>query len=178
LSSQLHTILALLRTNFSTHPPHTIQRLSELILQPTRHYTRLEPYLRALDRVVNVSSGADKFPLPVAAISTDATGVLRNGTAGSAATALGSDESLGGALLTPIPWLREGGGGDGMDTETQPRVRTESTQTIEGPRGAGSVETVTVALNGVASTKASGPETTQDRQLQSGGSDVRSEVLD
>ncbi|ODH50239.1 hypothetical protein GX48_03661 [Paracoccidioides brasiliensis] len=112
----LSSIKYTLRTYFSLKPPHTIQRLAELILQPTRHYSTLPSYLRAVDRVVSVSSGADIFPLPASLpipgglIDTN----LVNGVNGSGSSsfvlendALGSDESLGGALLTPIPWLRD-----------------------------------------------------------------------
>lgn len=37
-------------------PPFTIQRICELILSPTSHYSSLPKYLRALNRVLNVSS--------------------------------------------------------------------------------------------------------------------------
>lgn len=52
---------------------------------------------------------------------------------------LGSDESLGGALLTPIPWLRN------------EEFHSERIDTILGPNGAGSIETVSVTVNGVPS---------------------------
>lgn len=105
-------------------------------------------------------------------------------TSGGNATAVGSDEALGGALLTPIPWLaRRATNGDGgsesgesstLGSEGGPaplaanpgavatqqrsaqgrqyemQVRTESTETIEGPNGMGSIETVTVSVNGLA----------------------------
>ncbi|KAK2738759.1 DNA repair protein rad50 [Myotisia sp. PD_48] len=109
LASIQHT----LRTSFPQKPPHTVQRLSELILRPKSHYKTLPAYLRAVDRVVSVSSGADIFPLPVSTPSvTMIDGTLINGINGTNSSAymfndsaLGSDESLGGALLTPIPWL-------------------------------------------------------------------------
>jgi len=120
----LNSITRILRHSFSNRPPHTIQRLSELLLQPTRYYKSLPAWLRALDRVVSVSSTADIFPLDntpavVNGVNGDggggilwnnaATSDTRNGT-GYDANGLGSDESLGGALLTPIPWLtRESG---------------------------------------------------------------------
>ncbi|KAG5298243.1 hypothetical protein I7I48_07631 [Histoplasma ohiense] len=124
----LLSIKSTLKTYFSTNPPHTIQRLAELILHPTRYYRTLPAYLRAVDRVVSVSSGADIFPLPRSMplpggiIDTNlANGV--NGTGSynfmlSDSDLLGSDESLGGALLTPIPWLNNnftlpGGNDDG-----------------------------------------------------------------
>lgn len=56
-----------------------------------------------------VSSSADVFPLArTAAPETDLpNGSINGAGAGSLIgdEALGSDESLGGALLTPIPWL-------------------------------------------------------------------------
>lgn len=120
----LNGALSSLRTTFPQKPPHTIQRLSELVLYPRKHYRTLPAWLRALDRVVSVSSGADVFPL------SDLPPQLNNGVAsgingteiggilfankssneirnGYDRDALGSDESLGGALLTPIPWLKE-----------------------------------------------------------------------
>ncbi|KAK2812107.1 hypothetical protein FQN49_008406, partial [Arthroderma sp. PD_2] len=113
LVAELSSIKNTLRSYFSQKPPHTIQRLAELILRPTKNYKTLPAYIRALDRVVSVSSGADIFPLPVT-VPPDSVldGTLANGVNGSGNTglmlndnSLGSDESLGGALLTPIPWL-------------------------------------------------------------------------
>lgn len=195
----LDEILSVLRTNFPQYPPHTIQRLSELVLRPRQHYRNLVPFLHALDRVVHVTSGANTYPLPPALPDVGAMTLLANGggaaAAGglsidtTAANNLGSDEALGGALLTPIPWLarRANGTGseDGSETgsssplsasgnpaqqfqqqpQQQPqrqgsgghlegRVRTESTETIEGPNGMGSIETVSVSVNGIPSTGA------------------------
>ncbi|OKL60237.1 hypothetical protein UA08_04807 [Talaromyces atroroseus] len=111
LLSLLAAIKSTLRTYFVHKPPHTIQRLAELILRPTRQYRTLPAYLRAVDRVVSVSSSADIFPLPRTGAPT-AEGELTNGVSNGASSSfmvtdesLGSDESLGGALLTPIPWL-------------------------------------------------------------------------
>jgi hypothetical protein len=50
---------------------------------------------------------------------------------------LGSDEALGGALLTPIPWLQNRG---------QNELISESTEMVDGPNGAGRIETVTVGM--------------------------------
>ncbi|KAL2799541.1 hypothetical protein BJX66DRAFT_293103 [Aspergillus keveii] len=100
------SIQSTLRSLFSSKPPHTIQRLAELILRPDAHYKTLPAYLRAVDRVISVTSSADIFPLPLQ------TTAQPNGTINGAENtfiltdnSLGSDESLGGALLTPIPWL-------------------------------------------------------------------------
>lgn len=99
-----------LTTQFSKSPPHTIQRLAELVLRPKQHYRFLQPYLNALDRIVSVSSGSSSFPLPSVELSvTPGAGFIVNGNVVSGPTNnFGSDESLGGALLTPIPWLRDG----------------------------------------------------------------------
>ncbi|KAJ4366444.1 hypothetical protein N0V83_008080, partial [Neocucurbitaria cava] len=144
-----------LATNFAQHPPHTVQRLAELILEPQRRYRYLPPYLRALDRVVSVSSPLTIFPLPQAVLPT--AGGLLNGTTSANApqtTALGSDESLGGALLTPIPWLQNRG---------QNELISESTEMVDGPNGAGRIETVTVGmLSGNAR-----PESAQTSQIAS-----------
>ncbi|KAI9787366.1 MAG: hypothetical protein M1835_002778 [Candelina submexicana] len=168
LLSLLGSIKAILKDSFTHSPPHTIQRLSELILRPRTHYRSLPSYLRALDRVVSVSSGADIFPLPSIPISSEGGGLL-NGTSttvgsGASSGGLGSDESLGGALLTPIPWLRD----------TQGEVRTESTQTIDGPNGAGSLETVSISMNGITSPSQS-PQ--QGESLRESGAVTQGELL-
>ncbi|KAI9719451.1 MAG: hypothetical protein M1812_003522 [Candelaria pacifica] len=168
LLSLLSSIKSVLTKTFAHSPPHTIQRLSELVLRPRIHYRSLPSYLRALDRVVSVSSGADIFPLPSISLSSEGGGLL-NGTSNTigsvgSSTGLGSDESLGGALLTPIPWLRD----------QQGEVRTESTQTIDGPNGAGSIETVSISMNGITSPSRS-PE--QGESLRESGAVTQGELL-
>lgn len=132
LVRQLNSIIATLRASFYTCPPHTIQRLSELTLDPRRHYKTLPAWLRAVDRVVSVSSTADIFPLSdtptvVNGINGDGAGGIlwnngdhpRNGVdVKERDGGLGSDESLGGALLTPIPWLREVESNNTNDTDS------------------------------------------------------------
>ncbi|KAL9116128.1 MAG: hypothetical protein Q9227_000497 [Pyrenula ochraceoflavens] len=139
LITQLESITTTLRSSFSTKPPHTIQRLAELVLSPNKHYRTLPAWLRAVDRAVSVSSTADIFPLPTAqplppsmvdasmvnGIQNGNNNNNNNGGAGTGTSTsswssssmfpspdnnggLGSDESLGGALLTPIPWLKNG----------------------------------------------------------------------
>lgn len=199
----LAEITGVLNETFHTYPPHTIQRLAELVLEPRRHYKSLPSYLHAVDRVVHVTSGNNIYPLPPAIPDmshmtlngvTDNQSQENNGgegeavwatASGSSGAAIGSDEALGGALLTPIPWLarRTTNGDAGSESgesstlgseggpsplaasqgpvaspqrQTQGRqyemqVRTESTETIEGPNGMGSIETVTVSVNGLSS---------------------------
>ena len=135
---QVDSISALLRTSFHLKPPHTIQRLAELILEPKKHYKTLPAWLRAVDRAVSVTSDAQIFPLadsqPIDSTivdstignnDSDSTDVMRASGDNdesvddarsqarrqreSREMALGSDESLGGALLTPIPWLKSSG---------------------------------------------------------------------
>ncbi|KAG4025887.1 hypothetical protein MFRU_049g00580 [Monilinia fructicola] len=175
---QLLDIQTTLTKTFPIHPPHTIQRLSELLLYPTQHHRSLPSYLHALDRVIHVTSPITSFPLPPAVPDPRlSSSVLSNGTppsidplsitwsnptSGNGPTngGLGSDEALGGALLTPISWLnkREPGlshtGSNGTNSGgASPRgeVRTESTETIDGPNGPGGVETVSVSVNGISS---------------------------
>lgn len=194
----LAEITGVLNETFHIYPPHTIQRLAELVLHPRRHYKSLPAYLHAVDRVVHVTSGNNIYPLPPAipdmshmmikgvteshggsAVDGD-TPWANTSTSSSNANAVGSDEALGGALLTPIPWLArrattngddgsESGGSPTVGPESGPsasavasqqrqaqgrqyemQVRTESTETIEGPNGMGSIETVTVSVNGLA----------------------------
>ena len=132
----LNGILTTLRASFMDRPPHTVQRLAELILSPTNHYKTLPAWLRALDRVINVSSTADTFPLPdqaplVNAVNGDTGSILLGATTTSDSNTfrnaydsndLGSDESLGGALLTPIPWLRNGTQDTEESGDTQPNT--------------------------------------------------------
>lgn len=94
-----------LTASFSTSPPHTVQRLAELLRNPNQHYHNLPKYLRALQRVLSVSSTVDQFPLPMSAELPG--GILGLSSLNNAS--LGSDESLGGALLTPISWLKSEG---------------------------------------------------------------------
>lgn len=112
LALLLNSIRSAIQSFFMEKPPHTIQRLAELILRPTAHYKTLPAYLRAVDRVVSVTSAADVFPFnPPANTSSQPNGLMHpTNSAGTYlapdyASGLGSDESLGGALLTPIPWL-------------------------------------------------------------------------
>ncbi|KAK1752541.1 hypothetical protein QBC47DRAFT_416192 [Echria macrotheca] len=224
VAALLNEILSYIRSQFDRRPPHTIQRLAELVLRPRQQYRHLVPYLSALDRVVHVTSGADIYPLPPAVPDVGAMSRLANGvegggvgvpapggsrsltinTAASAGGNPGSDEALGGALLTPIPWLQRranGGGssagaggsedgssdagspspvssgsssggassaqqrqttsptgtGSGAGRKMDPQVRTESTETIEGPNGMGSIETVSISVNGIPSIGAGVP---------------------
>lgn len=112
-----------LTSQFTAQPPHTIQRLAELILFPKQHHNFLHSYLNALDRVVSVYSGLNALPNPIPNPSPQANGA----SAHHAPNAPDSDESLGGALLTPIPWLRDSGVYFGAGT---------SSPSSPGPNGA------------------------------------------
>ncbi|KAJ5779549.1 hypothetical protein N7457_007269 [Penicillium paradoxum] len=112
LAFLLSAIRSSINSFFQEKPPHTIQRLAELVLYPTKHYRTLPAYLRAVDRVVSVTSSADIFPFRTpAAANAQSNGLVHPGNSSGVymvpdhAHGLGSDESLGGALLTPIPWL-------------------------------------------------------------------------
>ncbi|KAK6204132.1 hypothetical protein LQW54_008364 [Pestalotiopsis sp. IQ-011] len=196
----LTEITRTLTETFPTYPPHTIQRLAELVLTPKRHYKSLPTYLHAMDRVVHVTSGLNVYPLPPAIpdMSTSS-GLLSNGVPDAAGpnpfATPGSDEALGGALLTPIPWLqphgpetnalsppnsasshgdsstgsdRASGGGGAQDStpNESPELRTESTETIDGPNGMGSIETVTVTVNGLPNMGTRGVGVTQGELLR------------
>ncbi|KAM4058560.1 PPP4R2 domain-containing protein [Hirsutella rhossiliensis] len=164
IAGQLSGIKAKLET-FTADAPHTIQRLAELVLQPRAHYRALATYLHAVDRVVQVTSGTGMYPLPPAVPDMSAMNGGGGGGSGDEArdlaatvtwsnpttASLGSDEALGGALLTPIPWLTRRSpesNGDGAGAQ----IHSEGTETIEGPNGVGSIETVSVSVNGVPST--------------------------
>lgn len=147
----------LLEKDFGHSPPYTIQRLAELVLYPHKHYRFLPAYLRALDRIVSVSSPVSDFPLPTLH-GANSSGFITNGDTQmngiSERDGLGSDESLGGALLSPIPWLKHNtlaSAAAAASQGSEGELHSESTETIDGPNGAGSIETVTVTVNGVAS---------------------------
>ena len=154
LQQMLTSIQSTLRSCFSQNPPHTIQRLAELVLHPKKYYKTLPAWLRAVDRVVSVSSTADIFPLPHAqplpnsvidesllnGTSNEEQDGTGSGTGGGGIlwdnsrerangidAGLGSDESLGGALLTPIPWLVDGQGlHDSSNTEASTATQDSS----------------------------------------------------
>lgn len=150
LLSLLSTIQSTLRTGFPTAPPHTAQRLAELLLHPTNHYKTLPSYLRALDRIVSVASPASVFPLPTLTPAASSNGPLLNGTSSPSPDPADKD-FIGGAELTEIPWIRSMGSPTPIHNGPTSDLRTESTSVIDGPNGAGSVETVTVNVNGVHS---------------------------
>lgn len=139
-----------------------------------------------MDRVVHVTSGAHIFPLPPAIPDPSSAVVLSNGTGidplsvswgnrASSAPQQGGlvfDDSLGGALLTPIPWLNKSNGDTHSPLEGE--VKTESTEMVEGPNGPGGVETVSVSVNGVSSTRG-GPSSTSPPGEGSGTAGLRAE---
>ena len=149
-----------LSTSFSDAPPYTIQRLAELVLYPTTHYRTLPAYLRALDRTISVSSNSDVFPLPSSGL--DTINSASNGAFLASSTGPPHADDFNGAALTRIPWLRDTASMldtserslGGMGIAPGPDLRTESTSVIDGPNGAGSIETVTVTVNGVPSSGA------------------------
>lgn len=227
-------IMTTLKTNFAKYPPHTIQRLAELILFPRDHYRYLAPYLHAIDRVISATTTINMYPLPLSEPEPEAFAILAAGVAPSAPedpansedenglSSTGFDLPSGsdlddflGSLLTPIPWLRRRTSNDfsedsTTDDESSPpstadgsdaafstrdsaagsewsngqnapasrspsllhqspslasqrlhqhghtsqhrmEVRTEAIETIEGPNGMGSIETVSVSVNGIPS---------------------------
>lgn len=156
----LYTVLRhTLERDFQHSPPYTIQRLAELALHPKRHYRFLPSFLRALDRVVNVSSPVPDFPLSTAHLTTH--GLLTNGDTNMAngiteGHGLGSDESLGGALLTPIPWLRNNSfphtAANGASNSGE--LRNHGGE--EGLQGSGGTDTVSVNSNGVTTSLMNG----------------------
>lgn len=158
LSSLASTIRSTLQANFPNSPPHTAQRLAELLLHPTHHYRTLPSYLRAVDRIVSVASTASVFPLPTIKPNSMANGVLLNGIGSDPSSPNPGDDAafIGGAELTEVPWIRasaEASSASMMASHNGAAsdLRTESTSLIDGPHGAGSVETVVVNMNGGSS---------------------------
>ncbi|OQD65411.1 hypothetical protein PENPOL_c006G05653 [Penicillium polonicum] len=136
LAFLLSAIRSSIKSFFEDKPPHTIQRLAELVLYPTKHYRTLPAYLRAVDRVVSVTSSADIFPFQTPAVTNAQSNglVLPGNSAGvymapEFAQGLGSDESLGGALLTPIPWLTNASF-EGEDANGDSGILVEGTEAL------------------------------------------------
>ena len=137
LALLLNAIRSSIHSFFTDKPPHTIQRLAELILYPTKHYKTLPAYLRAVDRVTSVTSSADIFPFQTPASENAQTNGIAHPGKSSVYMApdylqgLGSDESLGGALLTPIPWLSNASfDGDDEELNGDANVLSESMYTL------------------------------------------------
>lgn len=188
----LSEITSCLKSTFPAYPPHTIQRISELVINPKQHYRSLVTYLHALDRVVHVTSGLNVYPLPSTHAEIPgnvANGVLEAPSRPFSWASPGSDEALGGALLTPIPWIpldrrsvtgsltqpaqalqpqqaQPTASAQEVPAELEGQVRTESTETIDGPNGVGSIETVSVSVNGIPSMGARGVSVTQGELLR------------
>lgn len=196
LSSLLASVTSTLVELFSTYPPHTIQRLAELLLEPKKNYRNLPGFLHAIDRVVHVSSGANLFPLPPAVPDPSSSSVLSNGTTNKAIDPLsiswgnattnqilneGTDDSLGGALLTPISWLNNANSNSDHSPIPEGEVHSEGTETIDGPNGPGGMETVSVSYNGKAplrNTNSSSPtSTTTTEDLRAEGGVTQGELL-
>lgn len=76
-------------------------------------------------------------------------------------------------MLTPIPWLKN------ISVKEEPEIKTESTETIDGPNGPGGVETVTVSVNGVPSATLAGvgEPPAHVAQLRAGGGVTQGELL-
>ncbi len=79
---------------------------------------------------------------------------MLNGASSPSPDPSSEENFIGGAELTEIPWLRnQNAAGSPSPTAslgngTASDLRTESKSLIDGPNGAGSVETVTVSVNG------------------------------
>ena len=104
-----------------------------------------------------MSSTADTFPLPlIATNSATENGVDETSSylgAGAPDIHNQTHDEFNGAALTRIPWLREPNHMlMNSDRQLAGDLRTESTSLIDGPNGAGSLETVTVSANGMTRT--------------------------
>ncbi|MCJ1479523.1 hypothetical protein MMC13_008209 [Lambiella insularis] len=153
LSTLFSSIQKTLKTQFFDSPPYTVQRFAELVLRPSDHYRTLPSYLRALDRVLSVSSTADAFPLPSIATNIASENGEANAYLAAGAPPTVNQDEFNGAALTRIPWLRDSHPMlMNSDRPLSGDLRTESTSLIDGPNGAGSLETVTVSVNGLART--------------------------
>jgi len=61
-----HIVRDLSSSHFTNHPPFTLQRITELIHDPTKHYSSVSKYLRAIERTLTVSGMENQaFLIPV-----------------------------------------------------------------------------------------------------------------
>ncbi|BFZ57456.1 hypothetical protein PYCC9005_004508 [Savitreella phatthalungensis] len=142
---------------FKDAPPHTVQRLAELLADPGRWYDGApDKFYRALERVLTVTSTTADFPVePV----------------GPSDAVVGGHQIAQDALLIPIPWLKHDS--DATLPDTAPST-AQSADVIRandgedsghGSAGAGGVRsgnsvngnTTTTMPNGVKITYTSGP---------------------
>lgn len=157
LAASYQSSIHILKTSFGTNPPYTIQRLAELVLDPKRHYRFLPPYLNALDRIVSVSSPTTAFPLPQQVVTN---GILQTNGDEEKFNSTSGDEGLGGALLTPIPWLRS----QHAHVDTPHPSAGVTHETVEEANGVNNVETHAVTSNGIPTS----PNTVNGHQEMNG----------
>ena len=181
IAALLEEIISAISENFQTYPPHTIQRLAELVLKPKQHYRNLPSYLHALDRVVHVTSAANVYPLPPAIPEATAMSRLANGLGGggihsglsinsAAAANIGSDEALGGALLTPIPWLtRQANGDDGSSDVESSSPISAGTNPVRAAHPSQQGQPVQQARQGAGSTAGGSSSSSSNSSSSSGG---------
>lgn len=130
----LADVASTLKRDFPTSPPHTGQRLAELILQPRLSYQTSPAYLRALSRVVTVASPLSAFPLPA---MSDSDRLATNGNINVISEGAhkhdDNNASGGGAELTEIPWLKQ------QDATTDDHPLTSG---LQSPRAASNSDTI------------------------------------
>ena len=63
--------LNLTTTHYTRHPPFTIQRVCELAVRPTDHYSTVGKYLRAFERSLLVTSTTEDYPTDLPAEDPD-----------------------------------------------------------------------------------------------------------
>jgi len=108
---------------FSSEPPFTIQRLAELTISPSRHYSTAVKYLRAIHRTLQVSSGMSSFVRDTYALSPgpgESSLLGHASTAASDATSpllQSSPSPVASPLLSPIPWIAAASASGDSDSE-------------------------------------------------------------
>ncbi|ODQ68477.1 hypothetical protein NADFUDRAFT_63901 [Nadsonia fulvescens var. elongata DSM 6958] len=96
----IERIQKLLESKFSESPPFTIQRISELLLDPNEIYSKnsLDKWTRALERSLSVVSSVNEYPkITQAEMNYDDSNVLTNGK--------GSFKEDLGIVMSPVPWV-------------------------------------------------------------------------
>ncbi|KAG0233472.1 hypothetical protein BGW42_007429 [Actinomortierella wolfii] len=89
-------------------PPFTIQRICELLLDPTAHHTLVTKYLRAVEKVLNITSSIDEFSNPsyigVSALDAKEGGQAEFTLNGGYSTTMQSDDT---SIETAMPTTTE-----------------------------------------------------------------------
>ncbi|KAK9454779.1 hypothetical protein V1511DRAFT_500949 [Dipodascopsis uninucleata] len=152
--------------SFESGPPYTLQRLAELIQQPTSHYKVREKFLRAIERVLSVSSRLQDFPLPFISSHNE---LSMNGMASYSESGSKLNEMV---ILSPIEWL--------VDTGTPPPEDLSLNETgkkLTGAEDSGVIDTTEPVVNTNDSTEMNEQETEDKENKDPSDEEVSMEMV-